>query len=133
MAVIDLRVLDLIGTLTAARLDWLAFELIEGIQAGRRVEASEEMLTSTRRAIADKNQPKARAEPHAVADKLEPIAGDDQIEWAASYVAERLDAALAQLDASVQALDMILSGEGAADNVAKAGSDTGISVVMLDG
>ena len=34
MATLDLRLLESIETLVAARLDWLAFELIKGVQAG---------------------------------------------------------------------------------------------------
>jgi hypothetical protein len=108
MAMLDPRLLDLLETLTASRLDWLAFELLEAIQAGRAAEETEAALAATRRAISSNAQPKPRGEPAAQKSDVEAIVGDDQIAWAARHVADRLDAALEQLIASIDALDLIV-------------------------
>ena len=110
MAVLDPRLLDLIDSLVKARLDWLAFELIDGIQIGRPASESENVLAAAREEVRSNKQPQARGESTAVTAESQPIAGDDQIEWAATFVGERLDAALAQLDASMTTLDGIIAG-----------------------
>lgn len=110
MATLDPRLIDLIETLTRARLDWLAFELIEGIQAGRPELESEAALARTRDAIQNDAAPRARGEPGQPSPAPEPLVGDDQIDWAADYVGERLDTLLAQLDQSIDTLDLIVEG-----------------------
>lgn len=104
----------------AARLDWLAFELIEGVQAGRPPEESEEALAAARESIRGNAQPKARGEPQAIALEAKPIPPYEQIEWAATYVEERLDEALEQLQASIDTLDFIV--EGTTERPDKAGA-----------
>ena len=110
MAILDPRVLQLIETLVAARLDWLAFELIEGVQTGRPPEEPEEALAAARQSIRSNSQPKARGEPQATAVEAKPIPPDEQIEWAVAYVEERLGEALEQLQASIETLDFIVEG-----------------------
>lgn len=108
MAILNSRVLELIETLVAARLDWLAFELIEGIRLGRTAEEFEEALAAARQSIRNDAQPKARGEPQVLLAKPEPIPAGEQVEWAAAYVEERLETALEQLQASIDALDLIV-------------------------
>lgn len=108
MAILDSRVLELIETLVTARLDWLAFELIEGIRLGRTAEESEEALAAARQSIRSDTQPKARGEPKVLLAEPEPIPAGEQVEWAAAYVEERLKTALEQLQASIDALDFIV-------------------------
>lgn len=110
MAVLDPRLLDLIQGLMNARLDWLAIELVEGIQAGWQTEESEESLAEARARIGGNAQPKAHSEPRAAFAQARPIEGDEQIAWAADYVGQRLEAALAQLDTAVETLDLIVDG-----------------------
>ena len=110
MAILDLRLIELIETLVAARLDWLAFELIDGIQAGRPPEETEEALAAARESIRGNAQPKARGEPQAVAAEPRPIPHDEQIEWAAAYVEKRLAEALEQLQVSIDTLDFVVEG-----------------------
>lgn len=119
MAVLDPRLLQLIETLVAARLDWLGFELIEGVRAGRPPEETEEALAEARQSIRGNAQPKARGEPQATVVEAKPIPPDEQIEWAAAYVEERLGAALEQLQASIDTLDFIV--EGTTEQADKAG------------
>lgn len=120
MAILDPRLLELIETLLAARLDWLAFELIEGVQAGHPPEESEEALAAARESIRGNAQPKARGEPQAVAEEVKPIPPDEQIEWAAAFIEERLGEALAQFQVSIDALDSIV--EATTERPDKAGA-----------
>lgn len=108
MAILDPRVLELIQTLVASRLDWLAFELIEGIRLGRPPDEPEETLAAARQSVRSNAQPKARGEPHVMPEEPKPIPADEQAVWAASYVEERLDATFKQLEASLEALDFIV-------------------------
>jgi hypothetical protein len=112
MAVLDPRILDLIETLTAARMDWLAFELIQAIQRGRTPMESPDTLAVTRRKVREDDQPMADGHPKGASHEPQPIEGDEQIDWAAKYVAERLDATLAYLAQSIESLDAI-AGNGA--------------------
>lgn len=122
MAILDPRLLELIETLVAARLDWLAFELIEGVRVGRPPEESEEALAAARESIRGNSQPKARGEPQAIAGEAKPIPPDEQIEWAAAYVEVRLGEALEQLQASIDTLDFVV--EGTTERPDKAGAVT---------
>lgn len=110
MAVLNPRLLELIETLVAARLDWLAFELIEGVQAGHPPDEPEEALAAARKSIRSGTQPKAHGEPYAISMEATPIPPDEQIEWAAAYVEERLGEALEQLQASIDTLDFLVEG-----------------------
>lgn len=110
MATLDPRLLELIETLLAARLDWLAFELIESVQAGRPPEESEEALAAARESIRGDLQPTPRGEPQAIAADAKTIPPEEQIEWAAAYVEARLGEALEQLQASIKTLDFVVEG-----------------------
>ena len=108
MAILNPRVLELIETLVASRLDWLAFELIEGIRLGRLPDEPEEVLAAARQSVRSDAQPKARGEPHVLLEQPKPIPADEQVEWAAAFVEARLDAALEQLQSSLETLDFIV-------------------------
>ena len=110
MAVLDPRMLDLIETLVAARMDWLAFELIEGIQEGRAPTETSDTLAMTRTKVRDDDQPKATGELKLVSQAVQAIEGNDQIEWAAIYIAGRIDATLAYLAQSIENIDAIAGG-----------------------
>ncbi len=138
MAILDARVLELIETLVAARLDWLAFELIEGIRLGRPAEESEEALAAARQSIRSDAQPKARGEPHVFLAEPEPIPAGEQVEWAAAYVEERLETALEQLHTSIDALDFIVESTNEPEDsqdlaqAASAKTEQGTALVLLD-
>lgn len=108
MAILNPRLLELVETLVVARLDWLAFELIEGVQVGRPSEESEEALAAARESIRSNTRPKERGEPRAIAGEAKPIPPDEQSEWAAAYVEKRLGEALNQLQASIDTLDLVV-------------------------
>lgn len=138
MAILDPRVLELIETLVAARLDWLAFELIEGIRLGRLPDEAEEALAAARQSVRSNAQPKARGEPHVLLEEPKPILADEQVEWAAAYVEERLDAALEQLQASLETLDFIVDAtierQDPQEDPAQASgkTDQDVTLVLLD-
>lgn len=110
MALLHPRLFDLFETLRASQLDWLIFELMDGIQAGRRPRESPDNLARARRDVRSDRSYEFSFPP--VSDAT-PIPGDEQIEWAVQYVANRLDATLAELSRSADNLDAILNGDGA--------------------
>lgn len=138
MAVLDIRLLELIETLAAARLDWLAFELIEEIQAGRVPEEPEKELAAARWSIRTNAQPKARSEPQIVAAEPKPIPINDQVEWAAAYVDKRLDQALEQQLSTINSLSFIFANtteqpEGESSVAQVPGTIEGdVSMVVMD-
>tara|TARA_R110000787_G_scaffold8356_2_gene27880 strand:- start:294 stop:950 length:657 start_codon:yes stop_codon:yes gene_type:complete len=109
VAVLNIRLLELIETLVAVRLDWLAFELIEEIQVGRSPEDTEEQLAAARQSIRNNAQPKVHSEPQAVNTTSRPIPVEDQIEWAVAYVDKRLDQAIEQQLTTINSLNYILA------------------------
>lgn len=138
MAILDPRVLELIQTLAAARLDWLAFELVEGIRMGRSPEEPEEALAAARKSIRSNAQPKAPGEPQTLSAQPQPIPAGEQVEWAATYVEERLEAALEQLQASIDTLDFIVetttepNDNSVLADEASAKTERGATLVLLD-
>src|SRR5687767_1533316 len=110
MASIDPRLLELVETLMKSRLDWLVFEMLDGIQRGRAVEETEEDLAAARAEIRRKARPTERALTESGVTKVEPIEGDEQV-----YVGERLASSLAQLEAAVDTLESIVGEAPASD------------------
>jgi hypothetical protein len=108
MATIDPRLIELVDTLVAAGADWLAFEILDGIRSGRPGEESgtrdREMHRSLRSWKDDKSsEPEARKGEAVV----KPIEGDDQIEFAASYVVDRISEAIEMTSMSLDNLNRI--------------------------
>ena len=108
MAILDRRLIPFIEMLTELGIDWLAFELMEGIRLGRvSVENESELRLVPHwaghgKAVTFEGDP----EDGALAELL---LGDSQLEWAARYVGERLEAVLAEMSASIGALDEIVA------------------------
>ncbi len=89
MAVLDPRLLPLLETLAGAGADWLAFEIVDGIRRGRELVEPEELLGAAREKVRSRQlSDRLSADVPVLA---EPIFGDEQIVWAANYVAARLD------------------------------------------
>lgn len=107
MSRLDPRLAPLITTLSEAGADWLAFELMDGIRRGREREETEEMLAFTRDQVRQGENVKRGKEFIAEGASAEPIPMDDQIEWAALFVADRLDAALADMSAALDNLQIL--------------------------
>ena len=108
MAVLDRRLLQFIEMLTDIGMDWLAFELIEGVRRGREPTETEEILTLARDPTRTGHQEELK---YSVGDGLEvqPILGDAQLNWAVEYVDQRLEAILAEMAASFGALDALVA------------------------
>jgi hypothetical protein len=108
MSVLDPRLLPLLGTLANTGMDWLAFEIVEMVRRGHEPLEAEGILKAARE--------KARSHVDSELVTLdipvvaEPILGDEQIDWAADYVAARLDGALADLDEGYAFLNAIAEG-----------------------
>lgn len=108
MAKIDPRLLPLIETLIAADADWLAIELIQTIDRGRWPEESEDMLALARKRVRSESGEKQEVELAHEQFAPKPIPFDEQVTWAAWFVAKRLDAAIANLSGGVVNLEVIL-------------------------
>lgn len=133
MAILDPRVIPLIETLAAAGIDWLAFELIEGIRRGREAEETSEALSMSREQARQQGAPWAKGEPQAGGPEAHPILGDAQIEWAARYISDRLDASLAELLASFDHLGELVGGQPTRLDSDPARQTVEQVVVLLDG
>ena len=111
MAILDRRLTPIIEMLTELGMDWLAFELIEGVRRGQEFVENEDALELARHARQWRRRTReaenfARNPEDSV--EGEPLLGDAQLEWAAGYVHERLEATLAEMSASLGALDKIV-------------------------
>jgi hypothetical protein len=105
---IDPRLLALIETLSASGADWLAFEILESIRAGRPAEDSEEEIQRARSAVRSFRRREASPLAREVSETwFKPIAGDEQLEFAATYVIDRVSEAVAMARASFDNLDKL--------------------------
>jgi hypothetical protein len=111
MATIDRRLLPLIEALAAVDADWLAFEILEGVQRGRVAEETHDDLLLTQQKVRGASRKKSteRQRPHWVSPApAQPVTGDDQIDWAVSYVNERIQDMVSMADATIEELNAIL-------------------------
>jgi hypothetical protein len=122
MAILEPRVLPLIETLAEVGADWLAFEVVDGIRAGKVAEEHLENLAAIQDAVRPaklenfRTEKRVSAVPPSVSPAV-PIIGDDQIRWAAEYVHKRLSDALSMLQASLDQLQSIVSTPAPGDRV----------------
>ena len=111
MATIDRRLLPLIEALAAVDADWLAFEILEGVQRGRVAEETHDDLRLTQQKVREASRKKSteRQRPHRASPATaQPITGDDQIDWVVSYVNERIQEVVSMGDAALEELNAIL-------------------------
>jgi hypothetical protein len=111
MATIDRRLLPLIEALAAVDADWLAFEILEGVQRGRVAEETSDNLLLTQQRVrnARRKRNSEGQHPHRESpDIAQPITGDEQIDWAVSYVNERIQEVISMGEAALEALNSIL-------------------------
>lgn len=109
MAILDPRLLPLLETLAETGADWLAFEIVDGVRRGREPEEPEDLLAAVRERVRSGQYVKRLFS--AVPPVVEPILGDDQIVWAANYVAARLDGALTDLDIGRSLIETVAEGD----------------------
>ena len=111
MAILDPRLLPFIEVLAELGMDWLAFELVDGVRRGKEPVEDEAALRRARdrtRRASDVGEDKEQF--GSAGGAATPLLGDDQLEWAARYVDERLRAAFDQIAHSLDALDEIVAG-----------------------
>jgi hypothetical protein len=133
MATIDPRLIELVDTLVAAGADWLAFEILDGIRSGRPGEESDnrdrQMHRSLRSWKDDKSsEPETRKE-EALA---KPIEGDDQIEFAASYVVDRITEAIEMTSMSLDNLNRISAKSSEQPSEVDSGPQVAITLGLED-
>lgn len=110
MAILDPRLLTLLETLAGAGADWLAFEIVDGVRRGREPWEPEEQLRAAREKV--RSQQLSDRLPADIPLVAKPILGDDQIVWAANYVAARLDGALADLEEGCAMIEAVAENSG---------------------
>lgn len=108
MAILDRHLTPFLEMLSELDLDWLVFEIIDGIRRGQELEETEDALALARGDITS-GDAKRIVYDSEDNDEGKPILGDDQLEWAAQYVKERLEATLAEMGASLDNLDDIIA------------------------
>ena len=111
MAIIDRRLLPFIEVLADLGMDWLAFELLDGIRRGVEPAEHEHALA---RAREQSGQPATDQLDHQISvdPGATPIRGDEQLDWAIEYTFDQLTATLAEMSLSLDALDEILDEPG---------------------
>jgi hypothetical protein len=130
MARLDERLLPLLEILGASGADWLAFELVEGIRAGRIDEESTDALERARTSVPERLTEAVRtSEDTAEIPQPVDLVGDEQIDWAMEYVNARLGDSLEMLESSLEGLDAILQGVPGTELPAR----TDITLVLQDG
>jgi tetrahydromethanopterin S-methyltransferase subunit B len=82
--------------------------MLEVLQAGLPPEETAEALSRARESIRSNTKPQPYREETAVIAETKQIPPNEQIEWAAAYVEDRLDELLKQLEASIETLDFIV-------------------------
>jgi len=132
MARLDSRLLPLIETLAAADADWLAFEILDGLQQGRVAEETHDDLHSTQIAVRKAERATRRSEEPALPPPAaEPIVADEQIEWAADYIAKRMSDAVLMVGATLDQLDEVTSGAQPLDRGPLAsGAKEGVTLIL---
>lgn len=125
------RLYPLLETLTRADLDWLAQEIVSGALAGKVAEESPETLRAARSMVSRRTQDSGVRLPVRPSDEpAEALSADDQIEWAAQHVVERLERMLEMFRHSIDRLEELANGEDAEKSLREAGA--GIVLVLGD-
>lgn len=100
------RLYPLLETLTRAGLDWLAQEIISGALAGRVTEESPQTLQAARNIVFRRTQDsEVRMLVKHSEERAEAFSADEQIEWAAQHVVQRLEQMLEMFRHSINRLD----------------------------
>lgn len=126
------RLYPLLETLTGAGLDWLAQEVIAGALAGDVPEESPEALQAARSVVFRLRQdsgaqmPARASREHAMA-----FSGEQQIDWAARHVSQRLEEVLDMFKHSIDSLDELVDADRAGKSLEQ--PQAGITLVLTDG
>jgi len=107
MTVLDHRLTPFIEMLADIGLDWLAFELFEGIRRGREAEELPEALMLARKQVQVRGSPSPSSLP-MISTEVSPLLGDDQLTWTTTYLMERLEAVLSEASVALDNIDEIV-------------------------
>jgi hypothetical protein len=136
MALIDPRLLPLLEVLTTSGVDWLVFELMDGIRAGNVTEEPEVALAKARNDVfnsSDARPIEFKSLEESVVAAV-PIEGDEQIAWATEYISKRIEDTILMLRAGLQGLEAIASaGSGPRGSARRIGKPLELTLVLQDG
>jgi hypothetical protein len=133
MATIDPRLIELVDTLVAAGADWLAFEIFDGIRSGRPGEESDNRDREMHRGLRSWKDETSSAPGTRVGETvMKPIEGDDQIEFAARYVVDRITEAIEMTSVSLDNLNRISAKSSESASEVDLGSQTAITLGLED-
>lgn len=130
---LDPRLFDLLETLAAADLDWLAEEVIQGVLAGDLPLESEASVIAARRDVYRKRQDSGGFGNLDVQwTEAVSLEGDRQLDWAVKHVVSRLDDALSLMQASTGRLDALVDGADSDGQRMKAVDAVGVQLVLTN-
>lgn len=126
------RLYPLLETLTRAGLDWLAQEIVSGALAGRVKEEAPETLHAARRIVFRRSQESASlVQVKSFEERAEAFSGEEQIDWAAQHVAQRLEQVLEMFRHSIDRLDELTQRQRPGERLQHRGVKT--VLVLNDG
>lgn len=109
MARLDRRLFPFLEMLVDLGLDWLAFEVVDGIRHGVEPWEPEDVLAEAR-ARARVGEPvrlEERKRPDIPAE-AKPLLGDEQLDWVVGYIERRLEETLAEAITALRNLDAVI-------------------------
>lgn len=108
---LDQRIFDLLDTLSAAGMDWLAQEVIEGLLQGQVAEEPVGILRAAR-AQASRQHQDTWGVDYATTEQgsSRPISTELHVDWAAAYVSRRLDETITLMSLAAERVDTIIDG-----------------------
>lgn len=125
------RLYPLLETLTRAELDWLAQEVIAGALAGDVPEETPETLQAARSIVSRRTQDSGAHTPaRAPPEPPRAFSGEQQIEWAARHVSQRLEQVLMMFQHSIDRLDRLVDTDRASRSLEQPRS--GATLVLAD-
>jgi hypothetical protein len=131
---LDPRLFDLLKTLAAADLDWLAEEVIQGVSAGDVPLESEAAVIAARHDVFRERQNSGGfGNLNVPLMQATPLKGDEQLDWAVGHVVTRLLDALSSMRASTERLDALVEGADQKGWHQKASGIAGAQLVINDG
>lgn len=131
---LDPRLFDLLKTLAAADLDWLAEEVIRGVLAGDVPLESEAAVIEARRDVFREWQNSGGfGNLDVPLMHATPLKGDQQLDWAIGHVVRRLLNALSSMLASTERLDALVEGADQNGWFRKTADIAGVQLVISDG
>jgi hypothetical protein len=121
MAKPDSRLVELTSALTGAGLDWLALEVLQGVQEGLLTEEGVDEVHRAQTSVRYGEPPRPAEDLRAfVPVAVNHLDGGEQLRWAKEYVVNRLTDAAEMLDASLLQLNGIAASDESLDATGRA-------------